>query len=410
MKRNARQLLTLASLVALCASLSLSAPVASFAQSNDLSSPTPVYNSEIAGRIAPLDVGDPRQTRHFYIFNARPGDLELNVEANNLDGEIDLFTVAAMRPLAQVTLYSGLGSNVTRTIFFRRDESVILRVQARSPNDSEGTYRIRLGGTFAPSTLPPPDESARNNGGTPASSSAKTAEKGTRRVNSIGARIEEPKVETPAAPAASERAETPGETTTTSKPATNAKTAPARGATASRTPTARRSATRRAAPTRTTTPTTEGAKTEPGKTATTETKPTSSETAREEPTRDETARKEPARTAANANRTRANRTRGSRTNAAGSEGTPAAKGSSSSSSETAAPASPSNSAAPAAATGLEAPGSRIVLELRDGTRIVREMSEVRRVAVEGRLVVIVLKNGRVERQPLANVQRMSIEP
>jgi hypothetical protein len=51
-----------------------------------------------------------------------------------------------------------------------------------------------------------------------------------------------------------------------------------------------------------------------------------------------------------------------------------------------------------------------VLELRDGTRIVREMSEVRRVAVEGRLVVIVLKNGRVERQPLANVQRMSIEP
>jgi hypothetical protein len=50
------------------------------------------------------------------------------------------------------------------------------------------------------------------------------------------------------------------------------------------------------------------------------------------------------------------------------------------------------------------------LELRDGTRVVREMSEVRRVAIEGRLVVIVLKNGRVERQPLANVQRMSIEP
>jgi hypothetical protein len=51
-----------------------------------------------------------------------------------------------------------------------------------------------------------------------------------------------------------------------------------------------------------------------------------------------------------------------------------------------------------------------VLELRGGERIVREMSEVRRVAIEGRLIVIVLKNGRIERQPLANVSRMTIEP
>ncbi|MDT7602707.1 MAG: hypothetical protein QOF61_704, partial [Acidobacteriota bacterium] len=69
------------------------------------------------------------------------------------------------------------------------------------------------------------------------------------------------------------------------------------------------------------------------------------------------------------------------------------------------PASPATTA-----LGLEAPGSRLVLELRGGERIVREMSEVRRVAIEGRLIVIVLKNGRIERQPLANVSRMTIEP
>jgi hypothetical protein len=62
------------------------------------------------------------------------------------------------------------------------------------------------------------------------------------------------------------------------------------------------------------------------------------------------------------------------------------------------------------ALGLEAPGSRLVLELRDGTTVVREMSEVRRVAIEGRLVVVVLKSGRIERQPLSNIQRMTIEP
>jgi hypothetical protein len=38
------------------------------------------------------------------------------------------------------------------------------------------------------------------------------------------------------------------------------------------------------------------------------------------------------------------------------------------------------------------------------------MSEVRRVAVERGLIVVTLRSGRVERQPLSNVTRMSIEP
>jgi hypothetical protein len=371
------------------------------AQSDDLASPTPVFNNEISGRIAPLDVGDPRQTRHFYTFNAGAGDLELTIEANNLDGEIDLFTATAMRPLAQVALYSGIGSNVSRTVFFRSDETIILRVQARSANDSDGAYHIRLGGTFAPSTLPQPEESARNAASTSTSSGAKPTQNGVRRVNSIGARIEEPKSETPA-PERAETTPTPS-ATTTPKPAP-AKTPPARNSTMRRTSAARRGATRGSAASGTTAPSGESGKTETGKTETKEATPTSGETARAEP-----APAENTRTPTNASRARTNRTRGSRTNATGSESrTATAK--SSTSGEIAPTANPPSSAAPATAMGLEAPGSRIVLELRDGTRIERAMSEVRRVAVEGRLVVIVLKNGRVERQPLANIQRMSIEP
>jgi hypothetical protein len=38
------------------------------------------------------------------------------------------------------------------------------------------------------------------------------------------------------------------------------------------------------------------------------------------------------------------------------------------------------------------------------------MSDVRRVTIERGFVVVQLKSGRTERQPLSNVLRMSIEP
>ncbi|MCA1556374.1 MAG: hypothetical protein LC747_06760, partial [Acidobacteria bacterium] len=116
---------------------------AAFAQSVDLSSPTPVISNEIAGRIAPLDIGDSRSTRFFYTFNGQQGDLELTVESFNLDGDIDIFLANSLRPLTKVTLYAGASSNkVAKTLYLRRDEPLILRVQARTPNDAEGTYRI----------------------------------------------------------------------------------------------------------------------------------------------------------------------------------------------------------------------------------------------------------------------------
>src|SRR3989337_774128 len=109
-------------------------PVASSeGQSIDLTSPTPVVSNEIAGSIAPLDIGDARSSRFFYVFNGVQGDLELTVESNNLDGDVDIFLANNMRPLTKVTLYAGAGSSrSTKTVYLRRDEPLILRVQART--------------------------------------------------------------------------------------------------------------------------------------------------------------------------------------------------------------------------------------------------------------------------------------
>ena len=121
------------------------------AQSPDLNLPTPVGTNEIEGRIVPRDLGDSRLTSHFYTFNGTQGDLVLTIESNNLDGAIDLFLTNGLRPLTQITLYGGIGAlNVTKSVFLRKEEALVLRVQARTPNDTDGTYRIRLGGTFQP--------------------------------------------------------------------------------------------------------------------------------------------------------------------------------------------------------------------------------------------------------------------
>jgi len=53
---------------------------------------------------------------------------------------------------------------------------------------------------------------------------------------------------------------------------------------------------------------------------------------------------------------------------------------------------------------------RLVIEQKDGTKIDRPMSTVRRVVVEGNIIVIVLKTGHIERVPMSVVTRMAIEP
>jgi hypothetical protein len=376
-----------------CASLAaalFATTLCAVAQSPLSESPTPVTSGEIAGRIPALDVGDARLTRHFYTFNARPGDLELTVTASNLEGDIDLFSAVAMRPLAKVTLYGGSDTTVARTVFFRRDETLILRVQGRSPNDADGTYRIRFGGTFAASTAPAPAETAEPAAaGATATTApgARATARGSYRVNSIGARIEEPKPEVAAA-APPTRAENESAREPATPRPTTGRSNNARGR-AARRETPRRDNARRG---------------ETPAAATDAEKPEAAKPAPDEraPAGGETPRRAAPRTAANRNRTRAPRAGSTERAATTTDAPPAASATERAATEA--------STGGTAATGLEAPGSRLVLELRDGTRVVREMSEVRRVAVEGRIVVVVLKSGRVERQPLSNVQRMSIEP
>lgn len=345
-----------------------------FAQSSDPERPTPALTNEITGRIAPRDVGDPRRTRHFYAFGAQQGDLELTVESSNLEGDVDLFTAAALRPLAKVTLFAGLGSGVTRTVFLRRGESLVLRVQARTPNDAEGSYRIRLGSTFVPAVASAgletaPDESA-------AASPSRTTT--GRRVTSTGARIEEPLPEpTPERAAAAEPEATP-------EPApTPARRTTARGRTGTRRGGAR-------------------AGTAAGRATRDAERPRDETAARTEPSTEPSAAPTPEAAAPPRTSARGSRNTRGRTGAASRSGRQARA-------EAATDAATAEPSAPAP-TGLELPGTRLVLELREGGRVEREMSAVRRVTVERGQIVILHRSGQIERQPLSNVLRMSIEP
>src|SRR5512132_1122124 len=77
--------------------------VCAAAQSTHQALPTPVLSNEISGNITPLDLGDPRLTRHYYAFEGTPGDLLITVEGKNLNGDVDVFTAVTLRPLMKTT-------------------------------------------------------------------------------------------------------------------------------------------------------------------------------------------------------------------------------------------------------------------------------------------------------------------
>jgi hypothetical protein len=318
--------------VASCATalllLALAASVA--AQSTDAESPTPVGSSEISGIITPRDVGDSRLTRYFYAFTGTPGDLVVTVESRNLNGDVDVFVAGSLRPLGKVSMYAGeLSTSTAKTIYLRQRESLVLRVEARTPHDAEGSFRVRFGGSFDPRAV---TETALPETETP-TVTART-NRNERRVTSVGGRIDEP-------PAT----ETPE---TTAEP---------------------------------TAPTVATEKTAPATTTPTETAPTTTEP--ERPTTPRTARTRPPRT----RRGRAPRT----------------------------PAPTARDRAPSTQPETPAPqpeavGARLIIETRDGMRVERFMSTVRRVTVENGQIIVVTKDGKVERQPMTNVVRMAIEP
>ena len=337
-------------------------------QSADQNLPTPVLSNEINGKIAPLDLGDPRVTRHFYAFEGTPGDLLITIDSKNLNGDMDIFTAVTFRPLMKTSIYTSSQSpEVTKGIYLRAHQILILRVEARTPNDEDGTYRVRFGGTFAPFSggIPVAENSE------PESDSGRSTP-GTRRLSSVGATIAQPVVETPPATAESKPSENPAK-----KPADDTeaakKTAAAKSAKA-RPPrtTARNSRGRTPRPTqpKPVTPETEAAKTSEAKT---------SEAKAEETKTEETKTEEAKKETAGGGKSEAEPTKG----------------------ET-----------PAKANAQEAPlpGAHLIIESKDGTKIDRPMSTVRRVVVEGGVIIIVLKTGKVERIPMSAVARMAIEP
>jgi hypothetical protein len=316
------------------------------AQSTDQSLPTPVLSNEINGRIAALDLGDPRLTRHFYAFEGVPGDLLVSLSSRNLNGDIDIFTAITFRPLMKITMYANgntLAGEVTKGSYLRSRQVLILRVEARTPNDDVGTYQVRFGGAYEAFSggIPVAEESTGQSTGV-----ARTSGGNIRRLSSVGARIEEPADATPK-PAGKTAEET------ASKSPSSAKVTKPKSP---RTPPAR--------------------------------------TARGRPAR--TTRSKPASTGNEA------RTEAAKTEAAKSE-TPKEK-----------PAATEKSSTPGKPAAQESvvpqPGARLIIEEKDGSKIDRPMSTVRRVVIEGGMIVIVLKTGRIERVPMSLVAKMSIEP
>lgn len=334
--------------------------ITSSAQSIDIAAPSPVTSYEMSGRIDPRDIGDARLTDHFYAFTGVPGDLLITVEGRNLNGDVDVFTASGLRPLLKFSLYAETFTPVTKSIYLRKREDMIIRVEARTPNDDPGTYRLRFGGAFEPITSGPllaAAESSPLELSTPETTA--TAKKG-RRVSSVGARIEEPPEEVAVVPTPEPTPVEPAETT----PAEIATATPTEvpKPTVTRTPRGRRVPGRR---TRTRPPAT----VEQPATTETEIKPaTDSEV---------TAEAEPKPTP-DATRRGGTRRRGTDP--------------------------------PAEQEPEEESGPRLVIETNDGTLISRYMSSVRRVTVENGRVLVVGKDGKIERIPLANVVRMVIAP
>lgn len=320
--------------------------ISAAAQSNDIEFPTPVRTNQISGTITPRDVGDARLTRYFFSLSSLPGDLVVTVESRNLNGDVDLFTAGALRPLAKLSMYAGeAASSSSKTVYFKREEALILRIEARSPNDSDGSFRISFTGAFAPIV----GEAREAEPIVPAESQSTATGRKTKRVTATGARIDEPIVET---------------VEKTPEPAPSQTPAPEVAAT-EKTPEA--------------TPT-----------ATTDTET-------------------PAPPAARTPRTRRPRRPRASSRSSRNRPTPTVKESQPPASSEQTPAD-TNAAVATTTPDPAALGPRLIIETRDGLRVERYMTNVRRVTVENGQIVVVLRTGKIERQPMTNVLKMSIEP
>lgn len=331
-------------------------PLLAFAQSTNQDYPSPVLQNEISGEIAARDIGDARLTRHFYTFYANVGDLVLNVETQNFNGDVDFFESVTLRPLAKVTIYdTGSAAATNRTIYFRQRRQIVMRVEGRTTNDEPARYRINFSGTFAAATdLPPPPEDLE-----PKVKNAATSGDAIARVNSAGAIVEvSPPKNQPGIATATESKSEPGKEKPTEEIA--AKPTPRR----TNPRTSRSRAARRSAP---------PAKIEtPSETA--ETKPDSAAAAAPTPPRPPRA---PRRNDSAARR------------GAGKQ--------------------PAKSATNVEPKADPLANLRLVVLLKDGEKIERSMADVFRAAVDQGTLVVITKDGKIQRFALLDVLKFSIE-
>jgi hypothetical protein len=340
------------------------------AQSIDPNGPSPVRGDTVIGKIAARDIGDSRLTDHYYSFTGTPGDLLITVQSQNLNGDVDVFTAGTLRPLLKVTVYAESTAPVIRSVYLRKRENLVLRVEARSPNDDEGTYRLVFGGSFEP-VIGGPEISESE---TPAETKIETPVGGrrTKRVSSVGATIAEP--EPPVTAVATPTPEPTAEATPEAKPLE------------SPTPAAEK-------------PVTE--------------KPANTEEAKPTPSRSPRSRKAPPRTVGR----RATRPAPTTTEPAitATETVEAPKPKQPKTTEPVSTEQPRSSERPTSSepTAREPEpeiGPRLVIETSDGTLVNRPMSGIKRVTVENGQVVVVGRDGKISRFLLADVLRMSISP
>jgi len=307
-----------------------------------------------------LDVGDPRSTRHFYAFAGSPGDLLITVDSANLNGDVDVFTAITYRPLMKTTVYASTQSPpVTKGIYLRAHQILILRIEARTPNDDPGTYHIRFGGTFEPFS-----------GGIPVAENTEPSESSTKssanRLSSVGATIPRPPAEvTETAEAKPSRSPEKAAETSSEEAAKKETEKPAKPVASPRT--SARGPRRGARPT--------PARKQPAEKKTESTTKTETETPKNEPAKTEAPKEERSAPAEQ----------------------PLVK------------TAPIEKPKPQELSPAPI-GTRLIIEEKDGTRIERPMSTVRRVVVEGSTIVIVLKTGKIERINMSDVSRMAIEP
>ncbi len=319
------------------------------AQSTDVAWPSPVRSNEVRGTIPARDLGDPRVTDHYYAFTGTPGDVLITIDSRNLNGDIDVFTFSGLRPLLKFSVYAGSSSPITKSIYLRAQEDLVLRVEGRTPNDDDAVYHLNFGGAFETITSGPLAE--HEDAAQPATT-AEASRKGGRRVTATGARIDEPPAEVAAAPK-------PAPGPIVSSEPERKKVVPKPSARNSR---PGRPAIRRTKPA-------EPPKAKPGET-------TAKDDDEKKPDAEESeARKPPATERP---------TRKSKTARA------AAK------------------APPVAPQEADDSGPRLIIETSAGTLVDRAMGGVRRVTVENGQVVVVGKDGKVQKIPLANIVRMTI--